>query len=82
METSIILSLLAGFAIGAVLIGFYFKSKPATILAGLQEKLNQQQSRIGSLESEKKILLSEKDSLIRQSTKAEAAVESLQIKAL
>jgi len=80
METSIILSLLAGFAIGAVLIGFYIKSKQATILAGLQEKLNQQQSRIGSLETEKKILLSEKDSLIKQSTKAETALEALQIK--
>lgn len=80
METSIILSLLAGFAIGAVSIGFYIKSKQATILAGLQEKINQQQSRIGSLESEKKILQSEKDSLIKQSTKAETAVESLQIK--
>jgi DNA recombination protein RmuC len=80
METSIIISLLAGFAVGAALIGFYFKSKQATILAGLQEKLNQQQSRIGSLETEKKILLSEKDSLIKQSTKAEAAVELIQIK--
>lgn len=82
MDSLYIIFIILSFIVGAVIAGVFINSKKESKIAGLQEKVGQQESQRQLLYSEKQSLLSEKEKVIIQLSRAQSDLENLQGKLL